>query len=254
MSDSRLVVRSYAVTHPPNLDLPTRRYEAWDQLCFASQGVMNVETSDGTWVVPPHRAVWIPAGTQHAVRMTGRVSLRTLFFAERITRRRLPRACRAVNVSPLLRELVLHVCRIGILHASVAEEVRLARVVLDQLVLLEAVPLQLPLPADPRARVAAEHLAAEPGAPGAIERAARASRASRRTLERLFAAETNMTLGRYHQRARIIAALRLLAGGAAVTHVALEVGYATPSAFIAAFKAELGTTPGRYFAQPGRRG
>ena len=86
------MVRSYAVTHPPNLDLPTRRYEAWDQLCFASQGVMNVETSDGTWVVPPHRAVWIPAGTRHAVRMTGRVSLRTLFFAERITRRRLPRA------------------------------------------------------------------------------------------------------------------------------------------------------------------
>src|ERR1700756_576086 len=33
-----------------------------DQLVYASRGVMTVRSRDGTWVVPPHRAVWIPAG------------------------------------------------------------------------------------------------------------------------------------------------------------------------------------------------
>lgn len=32
-----------------------------DQLAYASRGVITVGTRNGTWVVPPHRGVWIPA-------------------------------------------------------------------------------------------------------------------------------------------------------------------------------------------------
>jgi len=42
-----------------------------DQLLFASQGVMTVRTRQGIWVVPPLRAVWIPANTLHTVSMSG---------------------------------------------------------------------------------------------------------------------------------------------------------------------------------------
>jgi AraC-like DNA-binding protein len=240
-------MRSYAATHPPNLGMPPRVHADWDLLAYASRGVMSVVTSQGTWVVPPHRAVWIPAGVGHSVRMSGRVTVRTLYFRPRLRGRRRPGACRAINVSPLVRELMLHASRRNTLRRDAPADRRLARVILDQLEALPAEPLQLPMPNDPRARKAAELLQADPGEPRSLALAARATGASKRTLERLFLSETHMTLGRWRQRLRLVEALRLLAKGQAVTRVAFDVGYQSPSAFISAFRRELGTTPGRYF-------
>ena len=101
------LVRSYAVTHPPDLHLDERSYGDFNQLVYALRGVMDVRTSEGRWIVPPHRAVWIPARTSHSIHMEGQVSLRTLFFRRQLGRGRVPRSCRAVNVTPLLRELIL---------------------------------------------------------------------------------------------------------------------------------------------------
>src|SRR5258706_8562236 len=69
--DEHLLVRTYAVTHPPDLGIPERAYPDWDLLAYASRGVMTDATSQGTWVVPPHRAVWIPAAVIHSVQMSG---------------------------------------------------------------------------------------------------------------------------------------------------------------------------------------
>jgi AraC-like DNA-binding protein len=250
--DEHLLVRSYAVTHPPNLGIAERSYPDWDQLVYASRGVMTVSTSQGTWVVPPHRAVWIPAGVAYAVQMSGRVTVRSLFFRPRL-RGRLPESCVALNVSPLVRELVLHVSRRNTLRRDVAADRRLARVLLEQLETLEAEPLQLPMPADARAREAARLLQADPSGPPALRKLARSAGASKRTLERLFARETAMTLGRWRRRLRLVESLRRLALGHAVTRVALDVGYQSPSAFVAAFRRELGTTPSRYFGETARR-
>ena len=244
--DDGILVRSWATTHRSGSEIPSRSYD-WDQLAYASQGVMTVHTSQGTWVVPPHRAVWIPEGVVYRVEMSGKVSVRTLFFVAGFARR-LPGRCQAVNVSPLMRELVLHAVRLGMLRQSVPPEARLARVIVDQLETLPTVPLQLPMPRDERARRAAERLRRGPGEPESLDEAARVAGASKRTLERLFRSETSMTLGRWRQRLRLIEALRLLAAGQPVTRVALEVGYDSPSAFITAFRREMGTTPGRYFA------
>jgi AraC-like DNA-binding protein len=246
-SEDGLLVRTYAVTHPGKggLEFPTRSVD-WDQLAYASRGVMSVRTAQGTWVVPPHRAVWIPAGVAHQVELSGKVSIRTLFFVRGLARA-LPRRCQAVNVPPLLRELILATIRRGLLHRGVASQARLARVILDQLEVLPAVPLQLPMPREARARRAAELLQARPGEAAPLVQVARAAGASKRTLERLFRMETHMTLGRWRQRLRLIEALRLLAAGHSVTRVALDVGYNSPSAFISAFRRHLGTTPARYF-------
>jgi AraC-like DNA-binding protein len=241
-----VLVRTYGVTHPRNVGIGEKSSE-WDQLAYASQGVMSVQTTQGTWVVPPHRAVWIPSGVVHRIRMSGRVTLRTLFFARGVAKG-LPRRCRAVNVTPLLRELILRAVRHSVLWRRKAFEVRLTRMILDEVQTLAAVPLQLPMPRDPRARRAAELVQASPGESGSLNEAARTVGASRRTLERLFRSETQMTLGRWRQRARLIEALKLLAAGQAVTRVALDVGYDSPSAFVSAFRRQLGTTPGRYFA------
>jgi AraC-like DNA-binding protein len=121
-------------------------------------------------------------------------------------------------------------------------------VLLDQLEALPTIPLQLPVPRDPRAVRVAEWLRKNPDAPGLLKQVARRAGASVRTLERLFRAETGMTFGKWRQQLRLLHALRELAAGRPVTVVALEVGYDSPSAFIAMFRSALGTTPTRYFA------
>ena len=116
-----------------------------DQLLFASEGVMTVETIEGVWVVPPLRAVWIPAETAHAVTMSGRVSMRTLYILPRLCRT-VPRRCLVINISSLLRELILHACEFSRLRKRVAAERHVIELILDQLKLVESIPVQLPHP------------------------------------------------------------------------------------------------------------
>jgi AraC-like DNA-binding protein len=152
-----------------------------------------------------------------------------------------------VAVPPLLRHLVLHLMTVGNLRRDAPEHRRMLAFLLDQLRALPAAPLELPLPRDRRALRVAVRLRDDPGDAATVEAMARAAGASRRTLERIFQDETGMSLGRWRQQARLLHAMRLLATGESVTSTALDVGYESVSAFIAAFSNALGTTPGRYY-------
>jgi hypothetical protein len=120
-----------------------------DQLVYACKGVMTVRTSAGTWVVPAQRAVWIPARTPHSILMSGVVSMRTIYLRAR--QAQLPRACCVVNVSPLLQHLIVHLCTVGKLSRRSKTHAHLIDVLIDQLETVQADPLQLPSPTDPRA-------------------------------------------------------------------------------------------------------
>src|SRR5258708_816026 len=133
-----------------------------DQLLFASKGVMTVRTKQGVWVVPPLRAVWIPANTPHSVAMSGQVSMRTLYFLPKLCRT-LPGKCFVMNVSPLLKELILHACKFSKLHKRASMERRIVEIIVDQLKAVESIPLQLPHPGDPRAMRVTKALFANPG-------------------------------------------------------------------------------------------
>jgi len=238
-----LEVRGNATTFPPGGTLDYA-VPGWDQLLHAISGVLNVQTDYGTWVVPPNRALWLPDGFRYLAQMHGRVAVRALYFRVELTA--MSPEVRVVNVSPLLRELVLHVVKHQRpLNRREPRDARLIDVLLDQLQELPQAPLRLPDPRDPRARALAEFLAASPT--GSLQELAAKAGASRRTLERLFVAETGMPIARWRRQLRLVQALRLLGAGHAVTEVAHLVGYATPSAFTAMFHAELGQTPARYF-------
>jgi len=217
-----------------------------DQLVYACQGVMTVGTSHGAWTVPARRAVWIPARTPHSIVMSGTVSMRTIYLRAKIVRH-LPRTCCAVNVSPLLQELILHACRYPRMSRRSRTQAHLIDMLVDQLEAVQAIPLQLPSPRDPRALHVAEILQRETDDPQSIEKACRQAGASKRTVERIFRHETNLSLGKWRQQLRLMRSLQLLAAGEKITHAALEAGYSTPSAFIAMFRKALGTTPRRYF-------
>ncbi|MBI3791786.1 MAG: helix-turn-helix transcriptional regulator [Gemmatimonadetes bacterium] len=218
---------------------------AWGQLVWASRGVITVHVGDAIWVVPPAQAVWMPPGFLHGVHMAGQGVLRRVYL-QRASCRRLPAEPRVIRVAPLLRELLRRALQLGTLDRAVPSEARLLALLLDELVVVHVVPVELPVPADPRARRAADFARADPAAARDLHALARHANASVRTLERLFTHETGLSLGAWRQRARLVHAMTMLADGATVSQCAFAVGYASVSAFVAAFRRGAGVTPGKY--------
>lgn len=193
LGDSRSLIVALTYDYPAGHVVPLHFHDR-DQLVYASRGVMTVRTSDGYWVVPTDRAVWIPANSPHTITMSGRVAMRTLYLRPRLAKS-LPRDCCVVNVAPLLRELVLHACTAGALMKRTGWQRHLVEVILDQLQTIQMLPLQLPNPSDSRALRIAGLLLADPSDRRPLTEFCKAAGASKRTAERLFQEEVGMTLG-----------------------------------------------------------
>ncbi len=255
-ADRSIKVRSFGVTFQSGQTMPhpvvPPYLGAWHQLVYATRGVMTVRTDQGALVVPPHRGAWVPAGCKYKVELSGVVAVRNLYIKaqqrkEKLLFPRAPAGCSVVNVTPLLRELIIRINLLGALDDRVPEQRRILGVLFDELKTLITVPLQLPSPRDPRAAKFAALVNAGPGSTPPLDEMLRPCGASRRTMERIFSVETGMGLGQWLRRQRLLHALRRLAAGECVNSVALELGYNSASAFIAMFRRELGQTPKRYF-------
>ena len=226
------------------------------QLLYASEGVMTVTTDSGVWVLPPLRAMWIPAFTEHHIRASGRLSMRTLYIRPDAVRD-FPPSCRIVSVSPLLRELLVYSTTLPRDYGPGSHAGRVMGVILDLIRFSDPVPLDLPIPRDPRLRKIFDRLMNVPAEGRTLEQWGRRVGATGRTLSRLFRAETGMSFHQWRQQLRLLQALRLLGRGDPITSVALDVGYGSLSAFVSVFRKTLGVTPGRYFrsdSQVFRRG
>ena len=133
----------------------------WGQLIYAGAGAMRVRAGDMLWIVPPARAVWVPAEAEHEIHGLGDFAMRTLYFTDELNAD-LPGECCAIDVAPLLRELVLELVERCPIDADDPASMRLARVAVDGIQASQALPLQLPLPRDPRAIRVADRLREEP--------------------------------------------------------------------------------------------
>lgn len=244
LTDARQPVVTVSSDSPGNLRFPMHRHFR-AQLVYASAGVMTVTTAAGTWVVPPQQAVWVPAQVDHEVSSSGPLSMRSLYVHPDATGG-LPRQCCVMAVAPLLRELIVKVSELAEQRQLPDSYARLVSVVLDELRGLKAAPLHLPLPRDARLRAITESLIAAPGDNRDLAQWGRRAGASARTLARLFRRETGMTFAGWRRRLRLLAAVSRLGGGESVTTVAYDLGYRSPSAFVAMFRRSLGTSPGRY--------
>jgi AraC-like DNA-binding protein/quercetin dioxygenase-like cupin family protein len=238
-----LVARSLSATYSSGYVLRPHTH-ASHQLLFAPSGAMTVTGDRTSWMIPPGRAVLIPAGIPHSIRMWGEVAMRSLYFPVNAPAAVFENACRVISVSPLLRELILRVAEVAALDSRVAVEVRLMSVLMDELESAQIEPLLLPLPSDVRAMKAAECVLKNPASGATAEALARRCGLSTRTLERLFRAETGMRFGLWRQKARLLESVRVLVESGSVTDAALGSGYASVSAYIAAFKETFGCTPG----------
>ena len=215
------------------------------QLAWAAHGVLTISTDAGGWVLPSSRALWVPAGVPHEVRAPGRAVMRTLYID--------PARCpirweqpAAVAASPLLAGLI---ARLEDPSLPAAQRRRTEAVVFDVLTPVAVATVRVPMPRDARAAEVARGLLASPGDRRNLAQWGRSVGASQRTLARLFLRDTGLPFGRWRTRARISAALPLLAAGEPVGRVAPRVGYLSASAFVAAFRQETGVTPGEYFGR-----
>jgi transcriptional regulator GlxA family with amidase domain len=170
--------------------------------------------------------------------------MRTLYLSERLCAL-LPPICEAIDVSPLLRELVLFVVRAGMLDGAKPADRRTIGFLVDQLASPEVLPLSLLMPRDKRARLVADRLREDPSDPAELPELARLAGASTRTLQRVFRAETGLRFAEWRRRLRLLHAAALISSGASVTSAGLAAGYQSTSAFVAAFRTELGVTPAR---------
>ena len=238
-------VRSLSYDYPNGHEVPPHVHHQ-HQLVYAVQGVMTVSADRGSWIVPTHRGVWVPARVKHAIRMSGAVSMRTLYLEPRIARG-LPPDCRVVDVPPLLRELILRAVAYGSLDRRVPVQRHLVDLLLDEIRILPARALHVPRPGDPRARRLIEHVERDPAPRRSLDGLASRTGASPRTLQRLFRSETGMTVGHWRRQLRLARSLEALAAGSSVTTAALDAGYRSVSAFVSVFHRTFGETPGRYF-------
>lgn len=215
------------------------------QLVYASHGVMTVITSSASYVVPPQRAVWMPAKIEHRIEARSNVAMRTLYI-DPLAIRTLPQGACILHVTPLLRELIVTAVAAGPVYQPDSPQSRIMSVIIDQINLLPVMSLALPMPTDKRLMRITESLMHDPSNQRNLEEWSFEVGASKRTIGRLFTAQTGMSFREWRQQRRLLRAIELLATGESVTSIALELGYDNTSAFIAMFRRCLGKTPARY--------
>jgi AraC-like DNA-binding protein len=218
----------------------------WPQLTFSTRGVIRLSTEDGSYIVPPSRALWVPADMAHSITLIEDAELRTVYLHSWLG----PgwEKCEVLEISPLLRALMLALDTTpdGLPPAdphAAQRERWIAPLLVDELERATQIRIDVPLPADKRLRQLCETLLRNPAGRATLAERAQAIGASERTVARLFRDQLGMSWQQWRQQAVLAHALPLLARGMAVSQVASASGYATDSAFCAMFKAATGQSP-----------
>jgi AraC-like DNA-binding protein/mannose-6-phosphate isomerase-like protein (cupin superfamily) len=237
-------VAAFASDHPDGEHIAPHRHGR-AQLIHTLGGVMTVTSPEGSWIVPPGRAVWMPPAQDHAIRIAGNVPMRTVFVRED-ARPDLPQACEVIEVSPFLREAIVAATRIPLDYATGGRDERVMELILDEIAAAPRLHLHVPMPRDPRLVRLCQRLIADPARPVTLEGLSQEIHVSSRTLARMFDRELGMSFGDWLRRMRLLLSLPRLAAGVSVLAVALEHGYDSPSAFTAMFRRTMGVSPRAY--------
>jgi AraC-like DNA-binding protein len=208
-------------------------------------GLAMASTSHGTWLVPCRRALWIPAGVRHDLRMQGVVEMQSLYFDTAMFPD-MPDRCRVVAISSLMRSLMAEAVALPIEYDREGRSAVIMKLIGYEVGRLRELPLSLPLPMDKALARRCLKFSASPKANAKIDDWADSLHLTRRTFTRLFRRETGLSFVAWRQQACILAALPKLTAGASVTETAADLGYDNPAAFSTLFKRTLSVAPREY--------
>ncbi len=249
-----LIARKWSLECDDRVHLSQRPYAMHKhhrgQLLCIDEGLIQVNTEEGTWLLPPYRAGWIPPEAMHSVSFHGSLKGWSLLFS--------PFSCHQLPSSPCVVEMneVLNVLSDRVVSWSKTndlspEQSRILGVILDEIGRAPQENLYFPLPKDPRLQKIAQSMLDEPGNTKSVEHWASVGAISSRTLRRLVRSEFMMSFSMWRQQILLIHALEMLARGISVGDVSFALGYSTPSNFIAMFRKVYGESPARYFSKRG---
>ncbi|WP_299628831.1 helix-turn-helix transcriptional regulator [uncultured Tateyamaria sp.] len=229
----------FASTYPSGTYIDWHAHEA-HQLIHAISGAMRVSLRDKLCVLPVGRALWIPATIDHAIECAGAVRMRTAYVSPHFAE--LPRDVHVIVVSPLAREVLVRLAEVNEAGLKPA----LNDVLVHEINNSPVKAFVIPLPRHTRIARLAEALRADPASGKTLTDWAADLGFSERNLIRRIQEETGMTFRELRRQTRIMVAMERLVNGQAVTSVALDVGFETPSAFIHAFRLVTGETPRQF--------
>ena len=218
------------------------------QLLYAITGVMVIQSEAGTWVVPSNRALWMLPGLRHTVRMSGDVDMRTAYIDTDVARN-LPTQTCVINVSPLLRALLMEAVRLPRSGPLLPRAEHIVGLILDELRISSSLALHLPTPGHPVLRKLCQALIETPSDRSSAKDWSTRMGMAERTLHRLFSQQTGMTFAQWREQARLLSALKDIAEGKKGIEVALNCGYSSQSAFSAMFRRHFSLTPSEFYRQ-----
>ncbi len=210
------------------------------QVAHAIAGVLRVSAERATWVVPPGRALWIPAEVEHEIHCTGLVEMKTVYLEG--AHSSFPDKLQVIEVSALLREIMVRIAE----GFEVNQTEPLTALLLDEIGAMKVEPLSLPTPGDRKLARLTDALLQYPADQGTLTDWAEELGYSPRNLIRHIRMETGLTFRELRRQARVLSAIERLAHGERITTVALDVGFASPSAFTFAFRSVTGMAPRDY--------
>ncbi|MFC3127424.1 helix-turn-helix domain-containing protein [Pseudoroseomonas globiformis] len=226
---------------PPRHFFPDHTHR-WHQVVYAVSGALTVVVEGRSFVISPEQAVWLPSGLLHRVGSLLGAEFRSLWIA-RAAEAGLPDSPTVFSVPPLLQALIVEAAELEGQKDRDGYTGRVQALILDQLRRARPLPGALPWARHAPLAALCEALYADPADPRGPEEWGRAFGMSGRTLSRRFEAELGMSLRSWRRRLRLFKAVELLGGGLDVTRTAMQLGYASSSAFIYAFRSAMGCSP-----------
>ncbi|MEU6072965.1 AraC family transcriptional regulator [Micromonospora sp. NPDC047074] len=239
--DGILVLRYRSVTR---LALGESRQDFLHQVYWSPDGLLSAQHGRHTSFIGPDEAFWSHRAVTHEVRAADR---QTVY---RICLREVPAALDGLRAGAVAIDA--EAARLVLALTDREYDERDAPV--DRRRIMAGLgPSSPPVGDRPAggqgvAVTVAMALAHDPGDPTRLDEWADRLHVSVKTLQRDFAREFGMSYSQWRTRLRLRASLALLETRP-VGEVAHRIGYASPSAFIAAFAREYGCTPGRAAAR-----
>ncbi|TRW97658.1 AraC family transcriptional regulator [Paracoccus sp. M683] len=244
VDDTQRPIVAIARDHPDDGRIAPHHHRR-GQLISGTTGLLVLSAPDGTWIMPPQRGLWIPPGVTHNVRMVGAVSMQSLYI-EPEAARGMPDHCQVVEISGFMRGLIVEALDLPLEYDLDGRSGALMALLGYEMERLPALPLSLPYPRDDRLADACQRFMRHPNIHETIDDWATLLGMSRRAFTRFFRKETGLSFVAWRQQACLLSALPHLAGGRAVTAVAMDLGYENPAAFTIMFKKAFGAAPRAY--------
>ncbi len=217
----------------------------WDQLIYAVSGILEVQSEDGSYLLPPQQSIWIPANQKHSIATIKGAKLRSVHFEKGLVSNHGDEIC-VLKISPLVRELILKASDFNFTEDMNQQQWRLLEVLADEIAVLDEVALHLPLSNDPLLLPIITFLQLQPDSSKSLQQWSTELGASSKTISRRFNTKLGMSYSRWLEQLRLHKAIHWLIENRSVTRIALDLGYGSLPAFIQMFKRNTGITPGKF--------